>query len=79
MASPCLTLVLELSETDTPSGTARLPGGPRLEFHGWLGLASAITSLANSSEDGPIASAARDQQTPPTTTAAATPKGRSSG
>jgi hypothetical protein len=77
MASPSVTLVLELEDTDTPSGTARLPGGRRRQFHGWLGLAAAINALTNPDGDGSGESSVRDHQTH-TTTPSAAPKGRNS-
>ena len=47
MARTTITIVLELDEpTDHPSGSARLPDGTAREFHGWLGLAAALDSLA---------------------------------
>lgn len=47
MARTSITIVLELDETaDTPVGVARLPDGTSRTFHGWLGLAEAIDSLA---------------------------------
>ena len=47
MARTSITIVLELDETtDCPAGSARLPGGTSRDFHGWLGLAEAIDSLA---------------------------------
>lgn len=47
MATTTLTIVVELDNTeDCPAGSARLPGGPSREFHGWLGLTEAIDSLA---------------------------------
>jgi hypothetical protein len=49
MPSTSITIVLELDETtDVPAGSARLPGGPSREFHGWLGLTEAIDSLSRS-------------------------------
>lgn len=46
MARTSITIVLELDEAmDSPSGSARLPGGTTREFHGWLGLTEAIDSL----------------------------------
>ena len=51
MARTSITIVLELDETtDGPAGRARLPDGTPREFHGWLGLAEAIDSLARTSE-----------------------------
>ena len=50
MARTSITIVLELDEaTDSPSGSARLADGTTREFHGWLGLAAAIESLARMS------------------------------
>ena len=50
MARASVTIVLELDETtDSPSGCARLADGTAREFHGWLGLAEAIDSLARTS------------------------------
>jgi hypothetical protein len=47
MARPSITIDLELDETTgSPSGSARLPDGTVREFHGWLGLAEAVDSLA---------------------------------
>jgi len=47
MARTTITIVLELDEsTDCPSGSARLQDGTAREFHGWLGLAAALDSLA---------------------------------
>jgi hypothetical protein len=47
MAHTTITIVLELDEsTDCPSGSARLRDGTAVEFHGWLGLAAALDSLA---------------------------------
>jgi hypothetical protein len=47
MARTSITIDLELDEaTDSPSGRACLPDGTAREFHGWLGLAAAIDSLA---------------------------------
>ena len=47
MAHTTITIVLELDEsTDHPSGCARLPDGTAREFHGWLGLAATLDSLA---------------------------------
>lgn len=47
MARTGITIVLELDESaDTPVGSARLPDGTCRPFHGWLGLAEAIDSLA---------------------------------
>jgi len=47
MARTTITIVLELDEaTDCPSGSARLPDGTARTFHGWLGLAAALDSLA---------------------------------
>lgn len=47
MARTGITIVLELDDSaDTPVGTARLPDGTCRPFHGWLGLAEAIDSLA---------------------------------
>jgi hypothetical protein len=51
MARTSVTIVLELDETtDSPVGRARVPGGPSREFHGWIGLAEAIDSLARTPE-----------------------------
>ena len=48
MARTTITIVLELdTSTDCPSGTARLQGGTAHEFHGWLGFAAALDSLAH--------------------------------
>src|SRR5262245_55191598 len=45
-----ITIVLGLDEsTDSPPGSARLPDGTAREFHGWLGLAAALDSLARTS------------------------------
>ena len=50
MARTTITIVLELDEsTDCPSGSARLQDGTACEFHGWLGLAAALDSLARTS------------------------------
>ena len=50
MARTSITIVLELDEaTDSPSGSARLADGTSRDFHGWLGLAEAIDSLARAS------------------------------
>ena len=47
MARTSITIVLELDETsDHPAGSARLPDGPPRRFHGWLGLAEALDTLA---------------------------------
>jgi hypothetical protein len=47
MAPTTITIVLELDvSTDCPSGSARLQDGIAREFHGWLGLATALDSLA---------------------------------
>ena len=47
MAHTTITIVLELDEsTDCPSGRARLQDGTAREFHGWLGLAATLDSLA---------------------------------
>jgi hypothetical protein len=47
MGRTTITIVLELDEsTDCPSGSARLQDGTAREFHGWLGLAAALDSLA---------------------------------
>ena len=51
MARTSVTIVLELDETtDTPVGQAHVLGGPSREFHGWIGLAEAIDSLARTHE-----------------------------
>jgi len=47
MACTTITIVLELDKSvDCPSGCARLQDGTAREFHGWLGLAAALDSLA---------------------------------
>jgi hypothetical protein len=51
MARTSTTIVLELDgTTDVPVGRASVPGGPSREFHGWIGLAEAIDSLARTQE-----------------------------
>jgi hypothetical protein len=53
VARTSITIVLELDDTsDTPVGSARLPDGTCRTFHGWLGLAEAIDSLAGMSAPG---------------------------
>lgn len=50
MARKRITIVLELDQVDdSPSGRARLADGTARRFHGWLGLAEAIDSLARAS------------------------------
>ena len=50
MARTTITIVLELDgSTECPSGLARLEDGTAREFHGWLGLAAALDSLARTS------------------------------
>jgi hypothetical protein len=56
MASTSLTIILELDEPDTPSGSARLPGGPPRQFHGWLGLSETIDALASANATKAVAS-----------------------
>ena len=47
MPQTTVTIVLELDQSaDCPSGRARLRDGTTREFHGWLGLAAALDSLA---------------------------------
>jgi hypothetical protein len=46
MARTSITIDLELDDTDSPVGAARLADGTCLTFHGWLALAEAIDSLA---------------------------------
>lgn len=47
MARTSITIVLELEETvGSPAGSAHLPDGTCRTFHGWLGLAETIDSLA---------------------------------
>ena len=47
MARTTITIVLEFDRpADCPSGWARLQDGTAREFHGWLGLAAALDSLA---------------------------------
>lgn len=56
MARTTITIVLELDEsTECPSGSARLPDGTARKFHGWLGLAAALDSLARSAAGVPLA------------------------
>ena len=51
MERTSVTIVLELdATTDSPVGRARVLGGPSREFHGWIGLAEAIDSLARTHE-----------------------------
>ena len=53
VARTSITIVLELDEaTDRPAGSARLLGGQPRMFHGWLGLAEAIDTLARVGSDG---------------------------
>jgi hypothetical protein len=53
VARKSITIVLELDDTaDTPVGSARLLDGPCRTFHGWLGLAEAIDSLAGMTAPG---------------------------
>ena len=50
MAHTTITIVLELDEsTECPSGLARLEDGTAREFHGWLGLAATLDTLARTS------------------------------
>jgi len=61
MAPTTITIVLELDvSTDCPSGSARLQDGIAREFHGWLGLATALDSLARTHVPG-----AADSPPPP--------------
>ena len=53
MAHATITIVLELESTECPSGSARLPDGTARKFHGWLGLAAALDSLARRAA-GPV-------------------------
>lgn len=57
MARTTITIVLELdASTDCPSGSARLQDGITREFHGWLGLAAALDSLARTPDSAvPVA------------------------
>ena len=51
MTRTTITIDLELDETtDCPSGSLHLPDGATREFHGWLGLAAALGSLARAPE-----------------------------
>jgi hypothetical protein len=65
MAHTSVTIVLELDEmTDSPVGRARVPGGPCREFHGWIGLAAAIDSLARTHEGVGDPETTRERKTP---------------
>jgi hypothetical protein len=65
MAGTSITIVLELDEvTDSPSGYARLPDGMAREFHGWLGLAQAIDSLARTAATVTSAKTSNGRETP---------------
>ena len=65
MARTSVTIVLELDQTtDIPMGHARVPGGPDREFHGWLGLAEAIDSLARTHECVSHPEPANERETP---------------
>lgn len=51
MSSATIVIVLELDESaDCPSGSAAVAGGSPRQFHGWLGLATAIAALTHSSD-----------------------------
>ena len=65
MARTSVTIVLELDETtDTPVGRAHVPGGPSREFHGWIGLAEAIDSLARTSVGVSQSEPSHERETP---------------
>lgn len=65
MAETSITIVLSLDETtDSPSGSARLPDGTARDFHGWLGLAEAIDSLARTAVSATSADTSNRKDTP---------------
>lgn len=65
MARTSVTIVLELDETaDTPVGRAHVLGGPSREFHGWIGLAEAIDSLARTHEGVGHCETPHERETP---------------
>jgi hypothetical protein len=65
MARTSITITLEIDEaTDSPSGCARLQDGTAREFHGWLGLAAAIDSLARAVVSATATDTSTDKETP---------------
>jgi len=51
MSNNAVTIVLELDDADCPRGVATATGRAPREFHGWLGLASAMTALARDGDE----------------------------
>lgn len=52
MSTTTIVIVLEHDDAaDCPSGSATVAGGEPREFHGWLGLAAAITALTHAGDD----------------------------